>query len=1245
MSENTLDSSQNNHIPFFPPISSLQVQIPHSRTNPYFDPTNSTGADLSSRKLDANERALHAGHLSQSVDSFITACSSPININPSDILIMSGPGETPGEQAHMQPSPTMRSLPKSLSVDSFVREQQQRDVVGTSPSEPLRSAGNSKSHSRLSSIDPSLERWRAEQQSEHPVLVTEVPPLPSKSAPGPGLRTLVQRVKRHSRHSGPQTNISEDDIESSPYEDSEFEQGHSGGGKLSTRVMETRRRVMAPKRSGSVPVQKTITTSQTRNRKSTGVGAHPPLANINTSISAVSTAIPENSPPLRSKTSAPTPLDSTRARSRSIGTQSDDSSVKKPNTLLVDAETPPKDAIQMSLVIVGSRGCGKSTFIRRAWKNSRTSEQTWFTVSATDSNGTRVIHYTSRKAFMQAHEGRDYFLTLIEISTQELEHVDGEIHGDVWPSILPKIDGAFVLYDASDRSSFIHVEELISGYYASRVPYIVLACKSDLPHRISPADSSAVVAKYDGGIVEISNNEAGRDKTKRCVGVLLRGVRRIRWGEVDPDHNPCSPGLYNAPAPWEINPSPSKGNESSTSGPPSSLNTPTSATVPTGTHTTIENRRQPPPPQIPLGPPPPYRSITALAAATALPTTPPITGNASPIGMNAAPNPPPNPPPNRAPSAPTSPTRARSMGDMINAHQKSVQVTKQARETEPELNRSKSIVDLTRTSGKSTDSIRSIKSIKSSGAGSQTQEPEPAPIIPVKKDLKQSPPGTPYLTIEDLLEKLFFLSCSGNDPSFISHFFLTYRRFTTPRRILLAMQKRMLELNQPSNDYTLAAYAQLRICTLLEQWIHDYPSDFAVPGTSGALQALIRQILRQPHTLYYGSDFLPFLEILPTLQDQDSAWAVKIETMVVESDESDSNYESDVGYEAGHSPITHPTASPEQVVNTSRPVTRERKSSIPLSAKNFLQGNLPGTIRTVGSISSSPRDFISKLIKASNGILHVDSEELAREITRRELDLYMKIEPRDWLRHTLVSGKKDPSSDRIARFNASYNELHDWAASMILCHDKSKSRARVVEKLAEVAVRLRNLNNYSGLRAIITAINQSTYPNDEVMEIFKQKTELHKKYLSSDILMRTSGAHQSYRMALKNTKGPCIPCLEIHTSDLRRAHEGNPDHKPDDPTKIHWAKFNMIGKFVGTTTQLQNNCRGQHGYSFTENPHVGQYFDVPVMDYDMQQDRLGPPPDDDGDGFSTPLPPALALDHSGHSRDAGIVKRILFWTS
>lgn len=57
-------------------------------------------------------------------------------------------------------------------------------------------------------------------------------------------------------------------------------------------------------------------------------------------------------------------------------------------------------------------------------------------------------------------------------------------------------------------------------------------------------------------------------------------------------------------------------------------------------------------------------------------------------------------------------------------------------------------------------------------------------------------------------------------------------------------------------------------------------------------------------------------------------------------------------------------------------------------------------------------------------------------------------------------------------------------------------------------------------------------------------------------------------------------------SDLIRAHEGNPDSHPTDPTKIHWAKFNMIGKFIHTTTQYQQQCRSSDDYLFPERPEI-----------------------------------------------------------
>lgn len=48
------------------------------------------------------------------------------------------------------------------------------------------------------------------------------------------------------------------------------------------------------------------------------------------------------------------------------------------------------------------------------------------------------------------------------------------------------------------------------------------------------------------------------------------------------------------------------------------------------------------------------------------------------------------------------------------------------------------------------------------------------------------------------------------DWGFISNFLLTYRRFASPRSVVLAMQKRMRQLNQTSDDPMFACYAQMR---------------------------------------------------------------------------------------------------------------------------------------------------------------------------------------------------------------------------------------------------------------------------------------------------------------------------------------------------------------------------------------------------------------------------------------------------
>ena len=99
--------------------------------------------------------------------------------------------------------------------------------------------------------------------------------------------------------------------------------------------------------------------------------------------------------------------------------------------------------------------------------------------------------------------------------------------------------------------------------------------------------------------------------------------------------------------------------------------------------------------------------------------------------------------------------------------------------------------------------------------------------------------------------------------------------------------------------------------------------------------------------------------------------------------------------------------------------------------------------------------------------------------------------------------------------------------SLILCHDKPRVRARYTGFFIEVAGRLRYMNNYSALRAVVAGVNAAVFnPNGVTAEIFKAKnTHQYKLFQSYDQLLQATRSHAKYRLALRNSKGPCIPAL------------------------------------------------------------------------------------------------------------------------
>ena len=194
---------------------------------------------------------------------------------------------------------------------------------------------------------------------------------------------------------------------------------------------------------------------------------------------------------------------------------------------------------------------------------------------------------------------------------------------------------------------------------------------------------------------------------------------------------------------------------------------------------------------------------------------------------------------------------------------------------------------------------------------------------------------------------------------------------------------------------------------MIATWIHLYPHDFTVQGTSGALSTLIKCIIQKSLLLQYALDFRQFLVALPTFVDNDATWSVRFDGNLTENGQSD-------GIE-----MMDPASS----------------------------------IQTVNSALASQADApLNEILKNTCAILTifahnvnaVDTTELAEEITRAGAKLFLDIEvggscslhmplidlykkPRHWLR--FVVARKPPQECTISRLNAMANHLAGWCVT------------------------------------------------------------------------------------------------------------------------------------------------------------------------------------------------------------------------
>lgn len=137
------------------------------------------------------------------------------------------------------------------------------------------------------------------------------------------------------------------------------------------------------------------------------------------------------------------------------------------------------------------------------------------------------------------------------------------------------------------------------------------------------------------------------------------------------------------------------------------------------------------------------------------------------------------------------------------------------------------------------------------------------------------------------------------------------------------------------------------------------------------------------------------METLSTLKDIDSTWALKIKEPKEDSDDSSSmkppHKESVQSDTNSHPPLPPADSPPIAAIATVKAVARERKHSLPLSARILVMETSPTNLGVSDSIEHRPKDKLRILVNLSNQFLQTDPTTLAQEISRLESKFFLQI--------------------------------------------------------------------------------------------------------------------------------------------------------------------------------------------------------------------------------------------------------------
>ncbi|KAI1068405.1 hypothetical protein LB507_004606 [Fusarium sp. FIESC RH6] len=413
------------------------------------------------------------------------------------------------------------------------------------------------------------------------------------------------------------------------------------------------------------------------------------------------------------------------------------------------------------------------------------------------------------------------------------------------------------------------------------------------------------------------------------------------------------------------------------------------------------------------------------------------------------------------------------------------------------------------------------------------------------------------VTFEELVDRLLAPRLTRIDNNFSDVFLCLYRKFAAPGELFTAILTRLDQVREDKTAHYLSKTAtQLRIIEVVAKWVSLYPGDFARPQTRRNLEEFIRHLSTEPIFSIAAQHMRRHLQF-NVVEDDDTGWA--------NSDEASDKLAGEIlskdmnELSSGVSVLTVESDTDGRPSGSSEVSLADRSSSVSSQVQFHTFEDYERAAASLEPTDNLPMNKFRYHI-----FMDIPADDVADELTRIDWIMFSSIRIRDFVRHVSLSASQKERCKSLRNVNRMinhFNHIAKWVANMILLRDKAKHRALILEKFMHISLKLRQLNNYNGLAAVLAGVNGTAIHRLNQTRALVP-ADIQKRFARLGILMGTQKSHFAYRLAWENSSLPRIPFIPLHRRDLVSAEEGSRTFVGADGDRINWKKFEVLGEVL-----------------------------------------------------------------------------------